>query len=219
MRMEIDRDLRERIESTSSEIREIVRKEGVLLVNLISSPGAGKTTLLEKMLDMWGGRWRVGIIEGDIETEIDAERIRRHGVFVHQINTRSSCHIQPGQLKEVLVTSDLSNMDILIVENVGNLVCPAEISLGEEIRIVMLSVAEGDEKPLKYPLAFRTSHLLVISKTDLVPYVDFDMEGVIKGAKVMNPLIQIIEVSAKEGRGVDRVVEYVDKAYRERFGG
>ncbi len=219
MRVEIDRDLKEMLESTASEIREIVRREEVLLVNMISSPGAGKTTLLEKMLDRWGGKWRVGIIEGDIETEIDAERIRRHGVFVHQINTRSSCHILPEQLKEVLVTSDLSHMDILIVENVGNLVCPAEISLGEEVRIVVLSVAEGDEKPLKYPLAFRTSQLLVISKTDLAPYVDFNMEEVKKKAFVMNPSIDVIELSAIKGRGVDRIVEYVEMAYRDRFGG
>jgi len=166
--------------------------------------------LIEALLSRYEGKGNVAVIEGDIETEIDADRIRRHGVNVWQINTRSSCHIQPNQLLNAIEQMDLSDTRLLIVENVGNLVCPAEISLGEDKRIVLLSVTEGDEKPLKYPLIFKTSDILVITKTDLLPYVRFNVENVRQAAKVANPAIEIFELSAMTGEGMSAFLDRIE---------
>ena len=166
--------------------------------------------LIEAFLIRYEGKGSVAVIEGDIETEIDAERIRRIGVNVCQINTRSSCHIQPSQLLSALERMDLSDTRLLIVENVGNLVCPAEISLGEDKRVVLLSVTEGDEKPLKYPLIFKTSDILVITKTDLLPYVRFSVESVKRAARVANPAIEIFELSAATGEGMPAFLDRIE---------
>jgi hydrogenase nickel incorporation protein HypB len=174
----------------------------LLAVNLVSSPGSGKTTLIEALIGALSGRKRIAVVEGDIETDIDAARIRKHGVQVRQIMTRSSCHIPPFMLREALDELDLSMVDILIIENVGNLVCPAEIPLGEDVRVVALSVTEGDEKPLKYPLIFRTSDLLAVTKTDLLPHVRFDVGNVATAARAINPGIGIFELSSFSGEGV-----------------
>ena len=200
--MSVERDIQQSAADSARRIRDILAAHDVLGVNLISSPGSGKTTLIEKMIEAMRGRKRLAVIEGDIETEIDAERIRKHGVQVHQINTRSSCNIQPALLLPSLGKIDLGAADILFVENVGNLVCPAEVPLGEDVRVVALSVTEGDEKPLKYPLVFRTSHILVITKTDLLPYVRFRVEDVRTAARTVNPAIGIFETSAESGEGI-----------------
>ena len=156
------------------------------------------------------GRKTVAVIEGDIETEIDAERIRKKGVQVHQVNTRSSCHIQPALLLPALGRIDLGETDILFVENVGNLVCPAEVPLGEDVRVVALSVTEGDEKPLKYPLVFRTSRILVITNTDLLPHVTFRLEDVKTAARAINPSIEIVETSAASGEGIGALAARIE---------
>lgn len=202
MKVSVERDIQQSAADSARRIRDILAAHDVLGVNLISSPGSGKTTLIEKMIEAMRGRKRLAVIEGDIETEIDAERIRKHGVQVHQINTRSSCNIQPALLLPSLGKIDLGAADILFVENVGNLVCPAEVPLGEDVRVVALSVTEGDEKPLKYPLVFRTSHILVITKTDLLPYVRFRVEDVRTAARTVNPAIGIFETSAESGEGI-----------------
>jgi hydrogenase nickel incorporation protein HypB len=218
MRVEIDKNLQEKFDVTGREIRALLDMNKVFLINMISSPGAGKTSLIEKILERHGDRWKIGVIEGDIETDIDAERIRKYGVFVHQINTRSSCHIQPGQLREVLSEVDLKGQDLLFVENVGNLVCPAEVSLGEHLRMVLLSVPEGDEKPLKYPLAFKTSQVLIISKTDLLEFVDFEPVRVRAAARALNPHMNIFGLSAKRDEGIDELVRYIEEKMRVHFG-
>lgn len=202
MKVSVERDIQQSAADSARRIRDILAAHDVLGVNLISSPGSGKTTLIEKMIEAMRGRKRLAVIEGDIETEIDAERIRKHGVQVHQINTRSSCNIQPALLLPSLGKIDLGAADILFVENVGTLVCPAEVPLGEDVRVVALSVTEGDEKPLKYPLVFRTSHILVITKTDLLPYVRFRVEDVRTAARTVNPAIGIFETSAESGEGI-----------------
>ncbi|MEW6719867.1 MAG: hydrogenase nickel incorporation protein HypB, partial [Thermodesulfobacteriota bacterium] len=168
MRIEVERSLQASVDDACSAIRALLSERGIFSLNMVSSPGSGKTTLIEALLSRFEGKGRVAVVEGDLETDIDAERIRRHGVQVLQINTRSGCHIQPSQLLGALRKMDLSGTRLLIVENVGNLVCPAEVPLGEDKRIVLLSVTEGDEKPLKYPLIFRTSDILVVTKTDLL---------------------------------------------------
>jgi hydrogenase nickel incorporation protein HypB len=203
VKIPLDRNIQQSAEDTAREIRELLAARKILALNLISSPGSGKTTLIEKMIGGFAGKMRLAVVEGDIETDIDAQRIRKHGVQVRQINTRSSCHIQPAQLVKALEGMDLDAVDMLIVENVGNLVCPAEVPLGEDVRIVLLSVAEGDEKPLKYPLVFKTSDILAITKTDLLPYVRFDPEAVRRAARTVNPGIEIFEVSATNGDGLE----------------
>ena len=174
--------------------------------------------MIEKIIEAFKGQRRVAVIEGDIETDIDSERIRKYGIPVCQINTRSSCHIQPFQLLKALTTMDLDAVDILIVENVGNLVCPAEVPLGEDARVVLLSVAEGAEKPLKYPLVFRTSDILLITKTDLLPFVTFDTEAVKNAARAVNPGIEIFEVSATSGSGLDLFLERIESLTAQRTG-
>jgi hydrogenase nickel incorporation protein HypB len=210
VKVPLDRSIQQSAEDTARAIRELLAARKILAVNLISSPGSGKTTLIEKVIDALAGKRRVAVVEGDIETDIDAQRIRKHGVQVFQINTRSSCHIQPLQLSRALEGMDLAAVDILFVENVGNLVCPAEVPLGEDVRVVLLSVTEGDEKPLKYPLVFKTSDILVITKTDLLPFVQFDPEAVRRAARAVNPGIEIFEVSATRGDGLDSLLARIE---------
>lgn len=219
MKVPIDRNIQQSAEETARAIRGLLAIRKILAINLISAPGSGKTTLIEKMIEAFRGKSRVAVVEGDIETDIDAQRIAGHGVQVRQINTRSSCHIQPFQLYRVMEEMDLDSVDLLIVENVGNLVCPAEVPLGEDVRVVLLSVAEGDEKPLKYPLVFKTSHILVITKTDLLPFVRFDPEVVRRAARAVNPGIEIFEVSATRGDGLDLLLARIESLRAEKAQG
>jgi len=210
VRVEVERSIQQSVDETAREIRSLLAQRGIFSLNMVSSPGSGKTTLIEALLERYQGKGGVAVVEGDLETEIDADRIRRHGVQVLQINTRSGCHIQPSQLRDALRKMDLSETRLLIVENVGNLVCPAEVPLGEDKRIVLLSVTEGDEKPLKYPLIFKTSDILVVTKTDLLPYVRFDMDRVRRAARIANPRIEIFEVSAVTGEGVPAFLDRIE---------
>ncbi len=218
VKVSLDRSIQQSAEDTARTIRELLAARKILAINLISSPGSGKTTLIEKALGAFAGKRRVAVVEGDIETDIDAQRIRKHGVQVCQINTRSSCHIQPAHLVKALEGMDLDAVDILIVENVGNLVCPAEVPLGEDVRVVLLSVTEGDEKPLKYPLVFKTSNILVITKTDLLPFVQFDPEAVRRAARAVNPGIEIFDVSATRGDGLDPLFARIESLRAEKAG-
>ncbi|MBP2673655.1 MAG: hypB [Deltaproteobacteria bacterium] len=210
VRIEVERSIQRSVDETSCAIRSLLAGRGIYALNLISSPGSGKTTLIEALLSRFEGKGGVAVIEGDLETEIDAERIRKHGVQVLQINTRSGCHIQPSQLLNALKEMDLSETRLLIVENVGNLVCPAEVPLGEDKRIVLLSVTEGDEKPLKYPLIFKTSDILVVTKTDLLPYVKFDVGRVRRAARIANPAVEIFELSAVTGEGMNAFLDRIE---------
>lgn len=218
VRIEVERSIMRSAEETAAEIRALLSERKIYALNLVSSPGSGKTTLIEALLARFEGKGGVAVVEGDIETEIDAERIRKHGVQVRQINTHSACHIQPSRLLSVLGEMDLSETRLLIVENVGNLVCPAEVSLGEDARVVLLSVTEGDEKPLKYPLVFRTSDLLVITKTDLLPYVTFDVERVRRAALAANPAIRIFETSAVTGAGMSALLDRIESMRAAKAG-
>lgn len=218
MKVDIEKEIQQSAEDAARKIRELLAARKVFAVNLISSPGSGKTTLIEAAIEALRGRKRIAVVEGDIETDIDSARIRKHGVQAHQINTRSSCHIQPFVLLSALDNIDLGATDLLFVENVGNLVCPAEVPLGEDMRVVALSVTEGDEKPLKYPLVFRTSDVLVITKTDLLPYVKFDPERVKSAARAVNPGIGIFEVSAATGSGLPAFLEGIEAACDRKIG-
>lgn len=218
MKVDIGREIQQSAEDAARRIRLLLADRKVFAVNLISSPGSGKTTLIEAAIDALRGRKRVAVIEGDIETDIDAARIRKRGVQAHQINTRSSCHIQPFLLLSALDHIDLDATDLLFVENVGNLVCPAEVPLGEDVRVVALSVTEGDEKPLKYPLVFKTSGMLVLTKTDLLPHVRFDPERVKTAARAANPAVEIFEVSAVTGSGIPGFLQRIETLCDRKIG-
>ncbi|MCW3021074.1 MAG: hydrogenase accessory protein HypB [Conexibacter sp.] len=184
-------------------------RAGVAVVNLMSAPGAGKTTLLERVLA--GGSSidgvRVGVLEGDVQGSLDADRLAHLHVPVVQLNTASGfggeCHLDANMVRSALPALPLDDLDLLIVENVGNLVCPAEFHVGEDARIMVASVAEGEDKPLKYPLMFRTCELVVVNKVDLLPYVDFDLERFLYHLDAVHPGVAHLEVSARTGEGVD----------------
>ncbi|MBF0550050.1 MAG: hydrogenase nickel incorporation protein HypB [Deltaproteobacteria bacterium] len=181
----------------------LFREKKVAVINLMSSPGAGKTTLLERTIDALSSKIKLGVIEGDIQTSADAERIAKHGVPVVQINTDGACHLDGNMIRDALTAIDIDPLDLLIVENVGNLVCPAEFSVGEDHKVMILSVAEGDDKPAKYPLMFKESTVLLVNKIDLLPYTDCDVNKIRADAKTINPKLIIFEVSCRTGQGLE----------------
>ena len=187
----------------ADENRALFDEKKIYVINLMSSPGAGKTTLVEQTIRALRGTCRIGVIEGDIQDTYDADRIAQLGVQVVQINTGGSCHIDGNMVREALGALNLDEIDFIINENVGNLVCPAGFRIGENDKIMILSVPEGADKPSKYPLMFRESAALLINKTDLLPYVEFDMEKARRDALVINSDLEIFEVSCKSGDGLD----------------
>ena len=195
-------------------------EKGVYVMNLISSPGSGKTTLLEKTIELIKDEISIGVLEGDIETELDAERIRAKGVPAVQLTTGGACHLESPlvhkgfhKLEHQL---DGKKLDLLFIENVGNLVCPSFFDLGEHIRVVLISIPEGHDKPLKYPKALRTSSVLVISKSDLVPYFIFDIEKTKKDALALNPSLKIFVTSATTGEGMDEWLKFLRSVLSNR---
>jgi hydrogenase nickel incorporation protein HypB len=190
----------------AAEIREKLSQKGILTINFMSSPGAGKTTLLERIAERLSPSYKMAVVEGDIETERDAERIRAKGIPAWQILTGGACHLEARMVGK-LFPEIPPDLDFLFIENVGNLVCPASYDLGENIRCVLLSTPEGDDKPKKYPKAFTTSHWLIITKADLVPLLPFDIQQAIKEAKEVNPSLKNFTVSALKGTGIEELVE------------
>jgi hydrogenase nickel incorporation protein HypB len=190
-------------------------EKGILAINLISSPGSGKTTLLEKTIDAMKYEMNIAVLEGDIETELDADRIRAKGVPAVQLTTGGACHLESSLIHKGFHSLEHllggKKLDILFIENVGNLVCPSFFDLGEHSRVVLISVPEGHDKPVKYPKAIRTSHLLVISKSDLVPHFDFEIEKTKRDALALNPSIVILVTSAKTGEGLEGWFEFLRK--------
>jgi len=187
----------------AEENRKRFQDAGVYVVNLMGAPGAGKTTLLERTIRALKPKLRIGVIEGDIVGSDDAERIGALEVPVVQINTGGACHLDANMINEVLDELPLRDLDLLIIENVGNLVCPAEFKVGEDRKMMVLSIAEGHDKPLKYPLMFRESSALVLNKMDLLPYMNTDMNKVRNDSLALNPQLQIFEVSCATGAGID----------------
>jgi hydrogenase nickel incorporation protein HypB len=183
--------------------RQLFMERGVLALNMVSSPGSGKTTLLEKTLADLSGSCRCAVIEGDQQTDRDAEHIAATGVPVKQINTGAGCHLDAHMICHAMDEFDLGQLDLLVIENVGNLVCPASFDLGEAEKVVVLSVTEGEDKPLKYPQMFRAAGVMLLNKVDLLPHLDFDLEQCIAMARRVNPDITIFQVSARTGAGMD----------------
>jgi hydrogenase nickel incorporation protein HypB len=188
----------------AQENRNLFDEKNIYAINLMSSPGAGKTTLVEETIKALKDKFRIAVIEGDIQDTYDADRIVKLDIPVAQINTGGACHIDGNMIRETFPGFDMDNIDFIINENVGNLVCPAEFSIGENIKVMILSTPEGADKPLKYPLMFKESTAMIINKTDLLPYVNFDMGKAVKDAKSINPELNIFEVSCKTGEGLDK---------------
>ena len=196
----------------------VFKKNRNLVLNLISSPGAGKTTMLEKTAEALKGKLRLGVVAGDIETTRDSERLRKYKLPVVQLTTGSACHLDANMVASALPHLDLSKVDVLVIENVGNLVCPAEFKVGEDYKVVMLSVTEGDEKPLKYPLVFNESALLVINKIDLLKYTNFNLKEAKANARRVNPDLDIIDISCTTGEGISDWISWLNKRYQKKFG-
>lgn len=190
-------------EKIAAENEELFRSNHVFAVNLMASPGAGKTSLISGTLERLRDRLRIGVVEGDIASSVDAERLKAFEIQIVQINTGGACHLDANMVRQALGHMDLESLDLLIIENVGNLVCPAEFKLGEGLRTMILSVAEGHDKPLKYPLMFSDSQVLVVNKTDLLGMGDFDLAELRGTVKRMNPGILIFELSCRTGEGLD----------------
>ena len=183
--------------------RALFDENGLFVINLMSSPGAGKTTLLEKTIDALKEEMEIGVIEGDVQSSHDAERIAQKDIDVVQINTGGACHLDGNMIRDTFDSFDFHRLNLLIVENVGNLVCPAEFKVGEDVKVMILSVTEGEDKPVKYPLMFRESAVLLINKTDLLPYLDCKVEDIRRETLRINPDMTIFEVSCKTGEGLE----------------
>jgi hydrogenase nickel incorporation protein HypB len=198
----------------ADEIRKRLTEQGTLVINLMSSPGAGKTTLLERIIDRFSKEYKITVVEGDIETERDAQRIRAKGIPAIQITTGGACHLEAKMFSKIFdkIPKDI---DFLFIENVGNLVCPASYDLGEHIRCVLLSAPEGDDKPKKYPKAFITSHCLILTKSDLFSILPFNPEMAKKEALAINPKLKVFVTSAITGEGIDDLIEYFKSSLHE----
>ena len=208
MKIKVLRPVLEANQSIAMEIKETLRKYGVKLVNIIGSPGSGKTTFLERTLSFLPVE-KIGIIEGDIFTTYDAERISSLAAEVVEINTQGACHLDANMVKNALENMNLKDKKTVFIENVGNLVCPAEFELGEDLRVVVLSLPEGEHKPTKYPLAFKTSQVLVLNKIDLLPHLKVNVEEIVKEAKTVNPELRIFPLSSLTGEGFLEWEEYI----------
>lgn len=184
-------------------------EKGMLVINLMSSPGAGKTTILERTIEMLSGKIRIGVIEGDLYTDQDAVRIGNKGIDVIQINTEGACHLDAGMVGKAFEQLPNSELDLLFIENVGNLVCPAEFDLGEDYRAVVLSTVEGNDKPMKYPLIFHQARAVLLNKTDLLPYTDFDLDRFREDLVRINPSAEIFEVSGRTGEGIEDWLQWL----------
>lgn len=211
MEIKVVRNILEANEVIASQNSALFAEKGVYVVNLMGSPGAGKTTLLERTVEHLKDTRKIAVIEGDIETSRDAERIAGHAIPTVQINTGGACHLDGNMVRSGLKALDLDQIDLLIVENVGNLVCPAEFQIGEHHKVMIISVTEGDDKPLKYPLMFQVSSVLLVNKIDLLPYLDFDMKQFHSDALKVNPKLEIIPTSCTTGEGLDAWYRWLEE--------
>ena len=209
--VQIEQDILSKNNTYAAENRKRLAARGIFTLNLVSSPGSGKTTLLVKTIEMLKGRQRVAVIEGDQQTSQDAERIRATGAPAIQINTGKGCHLDAHMVGHAMGKLELPEDSLLMIENVGNLVCPAAFDLGEAHKVVILSVTEGEDKPIKYPDMFRAAKLMLMNKCDLLPYLTFSVPKAIEFARRVNPGIEVIEVSATSGQGMDDWLAWIER--------
>ena len=197
-------------------IRNEMKERNILLLNLVSSPGSGKTSLLEETIRRLKGRLNIAVLEGDLETERDAIRIREQGVQALQIVTHGTCHLEAQMIQQAMPSMNFEGIDILFIENVGNLVCPASYDLGEDIRVTLVSCTEGDDKPKKYPSMFLTTDVMLVTKSDLLPYVPFSVDALIKDAHEVNSHIEAFVLSGLKGDGMDEWITWLMEKVNEK---
>jgi len=211
MEIRIMKNILDRNQNKAEEIRGLLNEKKVLMVNIISSPGAGKTTLLERTIGELGSKFRIGVIEGDITTDRDAQRLKRFNIPIVVINTEGGCHLDSHSISKVIDFFDLDALDILFVENVGNLICPSQWDLGETFKLAVVSTTEGDDKPAKYPLLFREATAVLLNKTDLIPYTNFSHESFITDLKKINSQVTLFEISCTRGDGLNNWYNWISE--------
>ena len=219
MKISLVKNILEVNDRIAQENRSLFDEKALTVVNLMSSPGAGKTSLLEKTIDALKNEIRIGVIEGDVQSSHDAERIAEKDIPVVQINTGGACHLDGNMIRETFKEFDFDDLDLLVIENVGNLVCPAEFKVGEDFKAMILSVPEGDDKPAKYPLMFHESTVLLINKIDLLPYLDVSIDNIKKEALKVNPDLTLFDVSCKTGEGLEAWYAWLKEKIKKRSTG
>jgi hydrogenase nickel incorporation protein HypB len=200
----IERKVLEKNDELAAQIRNEFKSNKTFVINIVSSPGSGKTSLLERTIEKLKGKIKIAVIEGDVQTDFDAKRVEKYNVPVVQIVTNGGCHLEAKLVKDALDNIDLKGIKFLVIENVGNLVCPAGYDLGEDLKVVILSTTEGDDKPLKYPKMFINSSVLIINKIDLLPYVNCNIETLKNNALSINPNLMVFETSCTTGAGIEK---------------
>lgn len=214
MQVKVMTNILDRNDQIAAEVNEKLSAKGIFVVNLLGSPGCGKTSILEHTISGLKNELSIAVIEGDLFTAKDAERIEQHGVPVVQINTSGGCHLDANMVASVLDNLDLENLDLIVIENVGNLVCPAEFNIGEDAKVTVLSITEGEDKPLKYPLIFKQASTIILNKIDLLPYTTFDRDSAITDITSINPSALLIEASARTGQGLDQWYNWLKEQVR-----
>ena len=207
----IERKVLEKNDEIASKNREFFQRNGLFVLNLVSSPGSGKTSIVERTLEYLKGRLSIGVIEGDVQTDFDAQRVAKFDVPVVQIITNGGCHLDAKLVHDALGNMSLKGIQLLVIENVGNLVCPANYDLGEHIKVVVASTTEGDDKSLKYPAMFRNASVLLVNKIDLLPYVNCNIEVLKNNAFRINPALNIFETSCTTKQGVKEWCDWLEK--------
>lgn len=203
MEIKVMANILDKNDQIAAEVNQYLSSKGIFVFNLLGSPGSGKTSVLERTIEALKDRLEIAVIEGDLFTSKDAERIDRHGIPVVQINTGGGCHLDANMVKNVLPRLDLDKLDLIVIENVGNLVCPAEFQIGEDMKVTVLSITEGEDKPLKYPLMFKEASAAILNKVDLLPYTTFDMTAAVDDITSINPSITLFQASCRTGEGLE----------------
>jgi len=209
MKIKVLKDILDANEQLAERNRQLLDSQGIFAVNLMSSPGAGKTSLILETIKKLKGKTKLGVIEGDVSSSLDAERIGKEDVPVLQINTGGGCHLDANMTYNALSNVPLQDIELLIIENVGNLICPAEFALGEHKKVVVSSIPEGDDKPFKYPLMFHKADVVLINKIDLLPYLNFDIQAFSRAIKGINQKVEIIQISCVTGQGIEEWVSWL----------
>jgi len=211
MEIKIMKNILDRNQNKANDVRSILTSKKVLMVNIISSPGAGKTTLLERTCEELGTKFRIGVIEGDITTDRDAKRLKKYDIPIVVINTEGGCHLDSHSISKVLDSFDLENLDVLFVENVGNLICPSQFDLGETFKLAVISTTEGDDKPAKYPMLFREARAVLLNKIDLIPYTNFNSGSFKSDLKKINAQVPLFEISCTSGAGLKEWYKWIEE--------
>ena len=209
MQIDMKQPILQKNDAIAAELRARFAEHHVFVLDLLASPGSGKTSTILATIDALRDEFNIAVIEGDIASNVDAEKIKAQGIPAVQINTGGACHLESAMIKRAVDVLDLERLDLIIVENVGNLVCPTDFDLGENAKVMILSVPEGDDKPLKYPLMFQICDVVLINKTDVLPYFDFDMEKCRENIRMRNPNARVIPICAKTGEGVDEWADWL----------